>query len=59
MYSFACQSKQWHDQTPVHENYYKAHTLFMNKINTEEKGIKTNVINNIEDLQQKSQNKPF
>jgi len=28
---FACQSKQWHDQTPVHENNYKAHTSFMNK----------------------------
>jgi hypothetical protein len=28
---FACQSKQWHDQTPVHENNYKAQTSFMNK----------------------------
>ena len=44
---FACQSKQWHDQT---------HHLW---INTEEKGIKTNVINNIEDMWENSQSKPF
>jgi len=28
-------------------------------INTEEKGIKTNVINNIEDMWENSQSKPF